>query len=139
MPTCPISQDGDKGCALLKGPQEKRVWVAKGQYPAWALLTWTVGPEERPFSNALGASLTLQANSSPTWDHAGPPGTQATVPVGPLSHMLSCLVTQMVPMTKLVISITHPALCPGASFFSFFPSQLPLPFLFHKTYLSFKA
>lgn len=65
----------------------------------------------------LGASLTLQANSSPIWDHTGPPGTLATLTVRPLSHMLPCFVTQTVPMTKLVISMTQPALSPGASFF----------------------
>ena len=60
MPPCPISQNGDKGCALLKSPQEKWVWVAKGQDAAWAVLTRAMGPEKRRFSNSLGASLTLK-------------------------------------------------------------------------------
>lgn len=48
-----------KAVQLLKGPQ-KWVWVAKGQDAAWAVLTWAMGPEKRPFSNSLGASLTLK-------------------------------------------------------------------------------
>ena len=58
------------------------------------------------------------------------PTVLATHTAGPLSHMLPCLVTQLVPRTKLVISITPPALIACRRLLLsvlFFPTASPIP------------
>lgn len=69
-------------------------------------------PEGVPFFFLI---LTKATHGLTVADPPGPLGipTAPTVPAthtaGPLSHMPPCLVTQLVPMPKVVISVTPPA------------------------------
>lgn len=96
--------------------------MGRGQNTARALLTWAMGPEGVPFFFLI---LTKATHGLTVAEPPGPlgiltaPNVLATHTAGPLSHMPPCLVTQLVPMTKRVISITPPARQALASFSSF--------------------